>query len=697
MTGSKISVKASSKSIKKFETLTLQIKLAQLFENPFNPDEIRVDALIQTPIEKTVILPCFYKSGESEKSQWEARFTAMHPGKHEIRIQSITKDDTLISDILSINVTDSDRDGFLRMNPNSKYSFLFDSGKRFRGVGLNIGWELEPKWGNEEMYSYENLLSELETNHGNFFRAWMCPWNLPLEWMQVNRFASYIDEFENWDQSFLHSDGLQLESGKTTFTEDDMERITIQSDSKQTLIWNVNDVKKFKLKIFYQTQFTPDDIQVFASPDNESYESVSIEFSQTWNTFEDWHRVFVATLGEIPDGMNYLKIQIQKPLDTSPHLAGISIGNGPPENAVDAPGLGRYYEKTANRLDEILQICEEKGIYLMLAHDYHGIFKPQLDRWGSNDEWRRNPYNTDNGGPCDMQTDFFTHPEAKRLYKSRLRYMVARWGHSTNLGCWEFWNEIDNAMDWQSIPETAVAAWHNEMADYLKSIDPYKHLVTTSVSHRETPLLWQVNGLEFTQRHNYGPTQDMEATIYDYIKSTGKPHVVGEFSLGWKGPGKDYPVELYEGELHNGLWRGMFAPGPILPMSWWWEWHYDQGHYFHFKPAADFVALMLKHNEDVIEPLQITSPDPDLVVRGLRTSDGLFFWMLNSGKTDLYDPRLQIEGAKNAVYLLRRFDTWTGEFSAEEKVHLDGQLILESVQIKASGDMALWLRAVEQN
>ena len=236
---SDISVIPSAKLISKFETLSIYIKLKYPFTNPYDPEDIRVDVLIKAPNGDQIELPCFYKTGTSQASQWEARFTAMQTGLHSYSVRVISSQDTLLSKAEQVEVKQSNKDGFLRLDPQSNYSFLFDSGKRFRGVGLNLGWELEPKWGDEKRYTYEMFFAELEKNHGNFFRTWMCPWNLPLEWTRVITYKSFVDEYENWDKTFSHSSGLTLVAGKTDFTEDDLHRVTIQSNSREALIYHL--------------------------------------------------------------------------------------------------------------------------------------------------------------------------------------------------------------------------------------------------------------------------------------------------------------------------------------------------------------------------------------------------------------------------------------------------------------------------
>ncbi len=689
-----ITVKPALNTLEKFETLRMDIKLTRKFENPYDPEDIKVDAIIRPPDGNEMTLPCFYKYGPSGKSNWEARFTAMQTGTHSYHIQVTNKKDTFKSEEFYLSVKESDYDGFLRINDKSMYSFVFDSGKRFRGVGLNVGWELQSDW----KYPYEYYLDALYKNNSNFFRTWMCPWNLPLEWSRVvlEYDGTIVDEFKNWDKVFSHSSGLKIDLGKSEFTEDDTNRITIETNTKETIVYNLKDIRRFKLKIFFNKNIPKDKIKCYSSKDNVTYSPIDIEFSQTLNTAGEWKRMFVAYIYKLPEETNYLRIEFLENLAETVQLGSIEIECGQEKDVLDAPGLGRYYNKTAERLDEILNYAENRGIYMMLTFDYHGIFTSFIDIWASNAEWRTNPYNAANGGPCENQVDFFTNAEAKRLYKNKLRYIVARWGYATNIACWEFFNEIDNVIDMFDLPPADIVNWHREMADYLKQVDPYKHIVTTSVSNREVHGLWDIENIEISQHHNYGPTDNMKESILEYIEKFKKPDVVGEFALGWKGPGKDLPAELYEGEMHNGLWRGMFSPTPILPLTWWWEWHYYKGHFSNFRAASDFVSLMLKNNNDVIEEFSAVSVDGDMEIMGFKTGNDMFLWIRNPNEEEKKDLVLNIPETFYSSYIMKYFNTWTGEFSSDMEIELlNGQLILQDIHLKSQKDMAVWIRPAE--
>jgi hypothetical protein len=694
---SDISVKPALNSMEKFETLYIDINLSKKFNNPYDPEDIRIDAVIRPPDGNTIILPCFYEDGPSGKSNWEARFTAMQVGTHSFHIRVISKKDTSNSEESYVSVKESDNNGFLRLNDKSFYSFVFDSGKRFRSVGLNIGWELQSDW----KYPYENYLDALERNNVNFFRTWMCTWNLPLEWTRVvmSYDGTIIDEFENWDKVFSHSQGLKIELGKSPYTEDDTNRFAIQSNEKQNIVYNLKDIRRFKLKVFFRENLSQDKIKCYSSPDNITYNPVDIEFGESRDVTEGWHRMYVVYINELPEGTNYLKIDFLEDLKGSLYLGTAEIEAGREEDVLDAPGLGRYYSKTAKRLDEIFNLSEEKGMYIMLVLDYHGIFKSEVDIWGSDAEWRTNPYNAANGGPCENPVDFFTNAKAKKIYKNKLRYLVARWGYSTKLACWELWNEIDNVVEWQDVPAVAIVSWHKEMTKYLKQVDPYRHLISTSISHREMTDLWEIENIDFSQHHLYGPHRDIsdiKNNIRKYVNNFSKPSVVGEFAAGWKGPGKDFPGKLYENEMHNGLWRGMFAPTPILPLTWWWEWHYYEGHYFHLKAAADFVSLMVKSDDGILEEISVESVDGDMEIMGLKSEDDLFLWLRNPNEEEEKDLVLNIDETEHSLYFMKYYDTWTGKFSSDREIELlNGQLILQDIYLKSKSDMAVWIRPVE--
>jgi hypothetical protein len=272
---------------------------------------------------------------------------------------------------------------------------------------------------------------------------------------------------------------------------------------------------------------------------------------------------------------------------------------------------------------------------------------------------------------------------------------VARWSYSTHLACWEFWNEIDNVMAAQQVPVEAVTSWHKEMADYLKQIDPHQHLISTSVAQREIPGLWDIKNLDFAQHHYYGSTNNLKDSIFNHCQKFSKPNVIGEFALGWKGPGKDVPAELYERELHNGLWRGLFSPTPILPLSWWWEWHFDKSQYYHLRMAADFDSLLLKNECACPQDIPVSCEKPLVETLGLQCGELVAFWVRNSNSYDLKDLILDVQVSEDSTktYLAKYYDTWESSYSDDFELGIiENKLILNDINLRSDHDMAIWLR-----
>src|SRR5207245_10876806 len=81
--------------------------------------------------------------------------------------------------------------------------------------------------------------------------------------------------------------------------------------------------------------------------------------------------------------------------------------------------LTRYHLDRSWQLDTLLNRAEQLHIYLLLCLDYHGMFETQVDVFGGNNYWPRNPYNVANGGPCANQTAFFTNTTARAIYQKR--------------------------------------------------------------------------------------------------------------------------------------------------------------------------------------------------------------------------------------------------------------------------------------
>ncbi len=348
---------------------------------------------------------------------------------------------------------------------------------------------------------------------------------------------------------------------------------------------------------------------------------------------------------------------------------------------------GWYQQDTANRLDKTMNLAEASGLYMMPTLDPVIEYQTGVDGWSGEIKWQKNPYGTYKGGPCNGPLDFFNGQKARDIYKNRLRYTVARWGYSPYVAVWEFFNEVDWANITEKVPTADIAAWHNYMASYLRSIDPYNHIVTTSLSHSDFSDLWSLKNMDFTQRHIYGSMDQLIGFQTQYAKYN-KPFVSGEFSLDYRGVTQHTPAE-YGKEVHMGIWRGMFMNTPITPLTWWWDFHADNGHYFHFLHAREFMDKVLEGTQ-AIANVDATAPG-NVEVRALKSDRGMFVWLNNKNASAQTNFQVKVTGAANVAYEWRSFDNWKGGFGTPATITASGGTMTVAVPtLAAYGDMALW-------
>ncbi len=298
-------------------------------------------------------------------------------------------------------------------------------------------------------------------------------------------------------------------------------------------------------------------------------------------------------------------------------------------------GLGQYSQEDAYRFDNIIDMCEDYGIYFQMVINYHGMFKERSN-------WTTNPYNFTEGGPCENPEDFFTDAKAKEYFKRRLRYFIARYGYSPSILAWELFNEVDLT---DSYDEQVVTEWHKEMIEYIREIDPHNHLITTSFAR---PLagdpMWRLPDIDFTQIHVY--TDEIINTaraISSTREKYEKPSLIAEIG----GAITDMVVEAEDREgirILDALWSPLMTYSAGTAMFWWWDGHIKENNLNrHFASISGFL------NEIDIELMD----DMDEAKIDIVNSDGY---------ADLiYAPPLDWEKSTGDFFEIDEFGNITGE------------------------------------
>lgn len=290
-------------------------------------------------------------------------------------------------------------------------------------------------------------------------------------------------------------------------------------------------------------------------------------------------------------------------------------------------GLGNYTvrQDRSYELDKLFEMAEAQGQYVTLSLINHGPFSLSVDP-----EWSTNPYNAANGGPLADPAAFATDPQAVRLWHQRLRYIAARWGYSTHLMAWEWWNEIN----WTPLSSPdLLAPWIEQSAAYLKAVDPYAHLITHSGSALTDRKVWDQSSLAITQAHFYEAhdwARELVQAAQQWSSTYKKPFMIGEF--GYKKPPELDPLGI---RLHLGLWAGPMAGSLGTGQFWWWDKYiYPTHQYQHYKGVSAFFAgedlAAHRYNPTTAKLSATTNAD----LYGLQAHDAALLWLVSKHYSD---------------------------------------------------------------
>ena len=255
-----------------------------------------------------------------------------------------------------------------------------------------------------------------------------------------------------------------------------------------------------------------------------------------------------------------------------------------PDDLGASPAPGTLDLRVAKFWDSIVAAAEAHGIRFQLVFQHHGQFST-----GANANWQVNPWNVANGGFLASPVAFFSDATARALTKQKFRYIVARWGYSSAIMAWELFNEAmwTDARNGTAADNAAIAAWHGEMADYVRSVDVHRHLVTTSDDYLHEPLYAK---MDFYQPHLYACHLLPSARWFEPAAAAlDRPVFYGEC-------GEDNEPRLAGQERHGGplsvplVWSSVMAAA-AAPAQYWYSWEaMDHGLLPQFATLARFRA-----------------------------------------------------------------------------------------------------------
>ncbi len=305
------------------------------------------------------------------------------------------------------------------------------------------------------------------------------------------------------------------------------------------------------------------------------------------------------------------------------------------------------------RLDHVVNLCEDYDIKIMLCMGQ---------------------------GNVRAHREFFNCDEAKARYRNYLRYIVARWGYSPAIGMWEFFNEIDNIQHRDPagvIPAEEIVAWHDEMSIYLKGLDPFQHIRTTSISHRDLNGLNSVENIDINQKHIYNATHVVPGTIDSYSEKFGKPYIIGEvgFEWDWSKNFDDFADGMIM-DFRRAFWYGLFNQTSVTPMTWWWEWFDEHGTIPYMKNARLISDMMLKSGKGEFKKFE-TTRDGKAEAYSVRCGNRTYVYVYN-GNEDVLD-QISVEIGKTGKVKVSVLDTENVKLGNAVTMKSDGTLNFEGL------------------
>jgi hypothetical protein len=275
---------------------------------------------------------------------------------------------------------------------------------------------------------------------------------------------------------------------------------------------------------------------------------------------------------------------------------------------------------------------------------------------------------------------FFTDSEAKASFKNQLDYIVARWGYSDHIMAWELFNEVDWIETYNAVDGYA---WHQEMASYLKSIDPYGHMVTTSLKGESfNTSMYQVfmlDDIDYVNVHSY--------CIYNHVavlpsrqnnafQIFQKPILYDEVGYSGMGGADQHQLDPNNVTLHQALWGGALGGGAGTGMNWWWEsWIETYDDYDAYHGIAIFAAQMNLSGDNyaLLQSLSgVSVNNSNVGFLGYRVDSRVYAYLYDKGyalnnqtvstKTGAI---FTVPGLSVGTYSVRVYDTRTGEILRE--------------------------------
>lgn len=347
-------------------------------------------------------------------------------------------------------------------------------------------------------------------------------------------------------------------------------------------------------------------------------------------------------------------------------------------------GLGRYDQNICGRLDELLEMCEEREILLSLNVWFHSYISETV--WGGgNIRWYTNPYQQ-----ITSAKDFYRSDLAWKYQEKLYRYFIARWGYSRSLAIWFIVDEVNGTDGWMSGDSLSASVWGKKVHDYFKANDPYNH-PTTGTRSGGIKEFWHQGYQAFdlaareiyeAQGYEINKTSTIDSALVNPLKSSynnyareirklwqgfEKPAIIGE--TGWDHTFYETSMPGYLAQYHNALWVSL-ATGAAMTPFWWAHSRFlnDNVLTSQITSIRRFTGKIPFSRLTEVTPAVIKSSRGDAFA--LKGSELVFGWIANPD-ADVAGIRVTVSSIQAGKYRVRIYHTWRGTFIDDKEINCE--------------------------
>jgi len=644
------------------ERIEFALEVQRVFSNPYDPDEAALNVEVTTPSGQKRRVPAFFqqpcefrlieRGGRKAEwiypagpSGWRARFAPEEVGTHTV---TATLEDRGRSAALSFTCVARSGKGYVRVSRSDPRFFEFSDGTSFFPIGQNVAFIGSSQYLDTERAG--EVFRKMAGNGANFARVWTCceDWAMAIE---ARKSA--------WGRSWSWNPPFAPIPGGEGYHSDEW-CVLLDTATRSNLA--VSPSHPVAVRPGTKYQFTGR-LRVDAGAGlllevnrGSLGDAIRSEKPGQWTTFQ---RAFTTAsnqwwLGDVTlrvsgKGRVWLKQLSLQETDGGPDLLWEADPN--------RPVRGVYNQPDCFMVDRLVEAAEKHGIYFQLC-----LFTRDHYRFAL----------------ADPQSAEYAHAiaDAQKL----LRYAVARWGWSTHVFAWEYFNEND--------PGLPTARFHRELGQYLEKVDLYRHLRTTS-GWGPAPKHWAHPQLDMADLHWYlrpaskPDWRDEVAAVLDraaLVRShaTNKPAVLGEFGLADDKWGlSPYMKQDKEGvHFHNALWASAFSGLAGTASFWWWETLDPLNAYRHYRPLAEFVRN-IPFTTASLKPATLVTEKNSRVLAWLGR-DRAWCWIFNPQAAwwnrvvakqepgGVEGDSFKLAGMENGAYRVEWWDTRLGKVGRED-------------------------------